>query len=58
MSLDPLPLSAQVKEMNIYVVAPGKEIINKEKCVAETQNEREGPGRNPYSMDGQGQSNK
>ncbi|EJW71659.1 hypothetical protein WUBG_17435, partial [Wuchereria bancrofti] len=54
-SLDPIPLNVQKQEMNIYVVAPGKEeIIDKEKCVAEAQNERERPERNPYTTDEQG----
>ncbi|CAG9530450.1 unnamed protein product [Cercopithifilaria johnstoni] len=52
MSLDPLPLRAQ--EMNIYVVAPGKEeIINKEKCVAEIRNGREESTINPHPIDEQ-----
>lgn len=55
MSLDPIPLNARTQEMNIYVVAPGKEeIIDKEKFVAGTRNEREGPARNPYPTDEQG----
>ncbi|VDO44422.1 unnamed protein product [Brugia timori] len=54
-SLDPIPLNAQKQEMNIYVVAPGKEeIIDKEKCVAEAQNERERLARNPYTTNEQG----
>ncbi|VDN91236.1 unnamed protein product [Brugia pahangi] len=54
-SLDPIPLNAQKQEMNIYVVAPGKEeIIDKQKCVAEAQNERERPARNPYITNEQG----
>ncbi|VBB26658.1 unnamed protein product [Acanthocheilonema viteae] len=53
MSRNPLRLNTQMQEMNIYVVAPGKEeIINKEKCVAETPNEREGL---PYIYKIQGQ---
>nr|CRZ22109.1 Bm8154 [Brugia malayi] len=53
-SLDPIPLNAQKQEMNIYVVAPGKEeIIDKEKCVAEAQNERERLARNPYTTNEQ-----
>ncbi|EJD74934.1 GTP-ase activating protein for Arf containing protein [Loa loa] len=54
MSLNPIPLNAQKHAMNIYVVAPGKEeIIDKEKCVAETRDEREGSIRNPHLTDEQ-----
>ncbi|KAM3727659.1 ArfGAP with SH3 domain, ANK repeat and PH domain-containing protein [Dirofilaria immitis] len=53
-SLDPMPLNDQMQEMNIYVVAPGKEeIIDKQKYVAEIRNERETSARNSYLTDKQ-----
>ncbi|VDK66770.1 unnamed protein product [Onchocerca ochengi] len=57
-SLDPIPLNNQVQEMNVYVVAPGKEeIIDKQKYIAEIQNERGTSERNPYPSDDQGKNN-
>lgn len=56
-SLDPIPLNNQVQEMNVYVVAPGKEeIIDKQKYIAEIQNERGTSERNPYPSDDQGKN--
>uniref|UniRef100_A0A915PJS0 Uncharacterized protein n=1 Tax=Setaria digitata TaxID=48799 RepID=A0A915PJS0_9BILA len=39
-SLDPIPLNAEMQETNVYVVAPAKEeITNKEKCIVEAPND-------------------